>query len=161
MIANAGVIGDEGISKVGDVTAEAIRADFEVNALGPLYLFQATLPLLEKSPDAKFAVTTSAIGSTTLAPTFGVPTAAYGVSKAAVNHLFRKASGEYPNIGFVIIHPGLVQTDIGGLFAEQAKRAIPSITVEESVKGYLEVIGKGREELGAKFWNYDGSELPW
>lgn len=53
----------------------------------------------------------------------------------------------------MVLHPGWVQTRMGGPGAE--------ITVEVSVAGMLKVIsGLGLEQSG-HFYDYQGNELPW
>ena len=53
----------------------------------------------------------------------------------------------------VALHPGWVQTDMGGAGAD--------VTVENSVTGLREVIaGLGPDDGGA-FIAYDGTRMPW
>ena len=53
----------------------------------------------------------------------------------------------------VLLHPGWVQTDMGGPNAE--------ITVEQSVAGMITLIERlGIDESGS-FLNYRGEKLPW
>ncbi|MCJ1332572.1 hypothetical protein MMC10_009265 [Thelotrema lepadinum] len=104
VIANAG-ISNHYVPAATTSIAEA-QEHYEVNFLGPLALFQATLPLLEKSANPKF------VGVSTGAATIGnmdkwpVPVTAYGASKVALNFFLRKASMEHPGIVIYPIHPG-------------------------------------------------------
>ena len=147
--------------------SDSIREHFEINTLGPISLFQAALPLLKKASTPKFVVTTSGIGSSTIAPSLPAPVAAYGVSKAAVNWFLSRAHGEHDDITFIPIHPGLVETDMSGSFVDhvsgtEAENQIRVISVEESVKGYLNVVDKAtRENDSGKFVQWDGEGLPW
>ena len=53
----------------------------------------------------------------------------------------------------ILLHPGWVQTDMGGPNAE--------ITVEQSVAGMITLIERlGIDESGS-FLNYRGEKLPW
>jgi norsolorinic acid ketoreductase len=88
---------------------------FDVNTLGPLYLYQATHPLLiaprkinsKDAPTPKFFITSSALGS--LGAFFATfPTTAYGTSKAAVNYVALGIHHQTEDVGAVVIpyHPG-------------------------------------------------------
>jgi NAD(P)-dependent dehydrogenase (short-subunit alcohol dehydrogenase family) len=83
--------------------------NFKVNALGPVVLFQSFYDLLSKStkPEKKFIVTSTALGSQAMAG--AGPFAAYGMSKAAVNHFglkVHKEHGEKDKLVVVLVHPG-------------------------------------------------------
>lgn len=89
---------------------------FQVNTLGPLYMYQATYPLLIESragnkdpsaPAPKFFITSSLLGS--LGAFYdGFIVAPYGVSKAAVNYLALSIHHQTKDVGAVVIpyHPG-------------------------------------------------------
>ena len=104
VMANAGIGTD--FSFVKETPVQAMKDHFEVNVIGPLILFQATLPLLTAAPDPKFMVTSSSVGS--IGDILQAPSLAYGCSKAAVNYLVRKVHVEHPNITTVALHPGFV-----------------------------------------------------
>ena len=79
----------------------------------------------------------------------------YRASKAALNMLNSSLALELADRGItsVVMHPGWVQTRLGG---ENA-----AITVEDSVTGMMQVIaGLGPEDSG-RFLDYQGEELPW
>ena len=106
---------------------------FAVNSMAPLRVLQALMPNLEASEasPAKAITITSQMG----ALSFEMPVAyAYCSSKAAVNKVMRMASLELKEKGIAIglIHPGWVQTDMGGPHA--------AITVDESASGIIETI---------------------
>jgi NAD(P)-dependent dehydrogenase (short-subunit alcohol dehydrogenase family) len=97
VIANAGVGGPTGI--VLETPASAMSEKFAVNTIGPLVLFQATYPLLKASSDAPKFIPVSSIGGTvTFGATMGIPTLAYGVSKAALNYLTVKIKADYEDL---------------------------------------------------------------
>ena len=58
---------------------------FRTNVLGVLLTTQAYLPLLERSSVSKVANISTGIASNKYANIFGMPAAAYGTSKAALN----------------------------------------------------------------------------
>src|SRR5205823_11290953 len=109
LINNAGVIGPRGGLERYDF-AEALRT-LDVNALGALRLTAALLPNLKKSKGAKVVGITSAMGSIEDNRSGGHY--AYRMSKAALNMAIRSLAVDHEFI-CVVIHPGWVQTDMGG-----------------------------------------------
>jgi NAD(P)-dependent dehydrogenase (short-subunit alcohol dehydrogenase family) len=79
----------------------------------------------------------------------------YRTSKTALNMVTRCLAIELKSQGttVVAVHPGWVRTDMGG---EQA-----TLTTAESVAGLRNLIFQLRLADSGKFFNYDGSELPW
>lgn len=147
------------------IPAADLREAFEVNTIAPLAVFQAFHPLLLKSPTGspKVINISSSVGSIGAQEPF--PGGAYGPSKAALNwvtkglHLQHEAEG----LVAVALHPGWVKTRAGEFAAKEWGVDVePPVTVEQSVKGMLEVIdGASRERYGGKFMSFDGSEIPW
>ncbi len=86
--------------------------DFKVNAIGPVKLFKALWPLLQKSPDEKeqrkFVLVTSSVASIATLDQENFPATAYGMSKVAANWWAKKLSIEFKEAGLKvgIIHPG-------------------------------------------------------
>jgi norsolorinic acid ketoreductase len=84
VIANAGV--SPPVAPLETVGLEEMVATFQVNALGPLALFQVSRDLLKKSNNPKWVSISSAAGSIGSMEAFGAHIApAYCVSKAALN----------------------------------------------------------------------------
>ena len=52
-----------------------------------------------------------------------------------------------------VIHPGWVQTDMGGSSAPTS--------VEESVTGMRRIIDRMTPAMTGRFWGFDGAEIPW
>ncbi|HET9606606.1 MAG TPA: SDR family oxidoreductase, partial [Nitrospira sp.] len=80
---------------------------------------------------------------------------AYRSSKAAVNMVVRSLAIDLAPRGItcVVVHPGWVQTDMGGPHA--------TITASESVtklRRLIETLGPAKS---GKFFNYDGREYAW
>ena len=87
---------------------------FEVNVVGQLLVTQAYLPLLRQSTvGGKVINVSSALGSHTYAAVFGKPTVSYGLSKAALNFLTTVFRHAVPEVTFICVHPGWVDTDMG------------------------------------------------
>lgn len=114
VISNAG--NSDSFRMVLDTDPSAVRDDFEVNAVGPLRLFQACWSLLDKvgggsGEQKKFILITSSVGSISLLDQMDSPGVSYGMSKAAANWLGKKIKVEYTKEGLLvgIIHPGCVE----------------------------------------------------
>ena len=153
LINNAGVAAAE--EKFGQFDAEAMERILRINAVAPMLVTQAVAPILEKSgTNPKVVCITSGLGSITPAKdlTFGL---SYGMSKAALNMGAKKLSGEMQSRGITIIvmHPGWVQTDMGGSSAP--------LKPERSISGMLKVIDGLTEADNGRFLTYSGGTLPW
>jgi NAD(P)-dependent dehydrogenase (short-subunit alcohol dehydrogenase family) len=150
LIANAGVYGP------GKMTPAAIDEGgwldtFRVNSIAPLALAGALLKPVARSSERKMIAITSRLGSMGANNDGGLY--AYRSSKAALNAAWRSLALDHPEVVAALLHPGWVRTDMGG----------PDATLgpEESVTGMRRVIaGLGKGDSG-RFYNYDGSPIPW
>lgn len=104
VIANAAICND--LAPLATVDPAVVKEHVEVNALGPLYLFQATLPLLQESEGAKFVGIGSPVGSIGGMDVRPFPAAAYGASKAVQHWLVRKIHFEHPELVALVVDPG-------------------------------------------------------
>jgi NAD(P)-dependent dehydrogenase (short-subunit alcohol dehydrogenase family) len=79
----------------------------------------------------------------------------YRSSKAALNAMAKSLSIDLKERGLkaVILHPGWVETDMGG---EKAPLLPP-----ESIKGMRKVLDGLQSVDSGKFISYAGEELPW
>lgn len=149
LINNAGIL--KGVS-LEDLDFESIREQFEVNALGPLRVTHALLPLLKAG--SKIALMTSrmgSIGDNTSGSSYG-----YRMSKVALSMAGKSLTIDLKprGIAVAILHPGLVQTRMTGFTSS-------GITPEESVKGLLKRIDELTLENTGTFWHANGEVLPW
>lgn len=105
VISNAGI--NESFDRLVDATKSILDKHILVNAYGPLWLFQQTLPLLSKSPAPRFVVVSSGAGSTSILDQLGeLPMGAYGASKSLVNHLIKRLSVEVKDVIIWVVNPG-------------------------------------------------------
>jgi NAD(P)-dependent dehydrogenase (short-subunit alcohol dehydrogenase family) len=77
------------------------------------------------------------------------------MSKAAQNVLAKglfEQNAKSRGIAVLSLHPGWVQTDMGGPAAH--------LTVEQSVSGLADVL-EAEHPAQHRFLAYDGSEIPW
>jgi norsolorinic acid ketoreductase len=105
VIANAGV--ENNVAPVKDVSVDELYKVIAVNGIGPILLFQAALPLLERSPKTPiFAPMGSMMGSIGGMESVPFRGAAYGPSKAMLNWITRKIQFEHENLIAVVMDPG-------------------------------------------------------
>ncbi|KAI4212405.1 MAG: hypothetical protein LQ351_004837 [Letrouitia transgressa] len=105
VIANAGICKE--YSPVATVNTAAFKEHVVVNGFDPLFLFQAVLPLLQKSGHgAKFVGIGSPLGSIGGMEMRPFPTSAYGASKFIFHWMVRKVHFEHPDIVSLIVDPG-------------------------------------------------------
>lgn len=112
-------------------------AILDVNALGPVRVTQALLPLLCRAGGARIVMMTSGLGSITetlrlTSENWNVGFAGYCASKAALNMLTVKLAKELAGEGIRVnaVDPGLTHTDLGGASATQPPEVGARIAVE-------------------------------
>lgn len=148
-IANAGVSKAKWIRSRDD--AEDWQEVHAVNAVAPTLLAESLLPLVEAA-EGRMAAINSRMGSIDDSSGGYI---GYRASKAALNAAWRALAlgwRERP-VTLVLLHPGWVQTDMGGPQAP--------LPADESVAGMRRVIAElPRSESGA-FLDYRGAPVPW
>lgn len=151
LINNAGVLLRAG--SLGGVDWQMAEACFQVNTLGPLRIAESLLPSIKQNQPGKIVNVTSQMGSIDDNGSGGAY--AYRISKAALNMGTKSMAMDLADDGVVtfVIHPGWVQTDMGGPNAK--------ITTQQCVEGMLSVIDDATPEHNGRFMNWDGTELPW
>jgi NAD(P)-dependent dehydrogenase (short-subunit alcohol dehydrogenase family) len=128
-------------------------APFATNALGPLRLTAALLPALRRGSVRRIIHLSSRMGS--IGDNRMGGSYSYRLSKAALNMAVRNLHVDLHGEGFitVVLHPGWVQTDMGGPQAP--------LRPEQSVRGMLTLIDKLQPSDSGRFLDFDGQELPW
>jgi NAD(P)-dependent dehydrogenase (short-subunit alcohol dehydrogenase family) len=137
-----------------------VRAVWEVNVLGVLSVYQAMLPLLRRSPDARIVNVTSALGSlTTVAdPAFPLRSAfepIYAASKTALNALTLSMMIELAetSIKVNLVSPGFASTALTNFEGTD--------TVEEAAREVVRVARLGADGPTGTFTTWDGLTIPW
>ena len=104
VVANAG----HGVAYDHVATARGadLVATLSVNTVGPILLFQAVLPLLQRSSRPVFVVMSSNAGSMGGMTDGKMPALSYGASKAMINFVIRKLHFEHEDIIAFPFHPG-------------------------------------------------------
>jgi NAD(P)-dependent dehydrogenase (short-subunit alcohol dehydrogenase family) len=151
LINNAGVGGFDD-DDLASVDFDAMQKTFAVNAFGPLRVTQALLPNLRQGQRKLVIGMSSQLGS--IERSTG-RMYAYRASKTALNQFNKIIASELGPQGFVftVLHPGWVQTEMGGANA--------TLTPEESVRGLIAVIEKLGADDNGRFYDYQGKTIPW
>jgi len=150
-INNAGIYGQSQSLDQADPD-EWLRI-FRVNTIAPLLVTRALLPRMSTSGDARLVYLSSRMGS--IAENTSGGTYVYRSSKTALNQVVKSLALDLAGRGMAVaaLHPGWVQTDMTGPNA--------LIDTRTSVKGLMAVIDALTLEKSGRFYNYDGSEIPW
>lgn len=152
LINNAGIYGPR-YPEEGVVDCEAWSEVFRVNTMAPLMVAEALTENVAASEQKRIATVSSGMGS--IADTGSADSYIYRSSKAAVNMVMKCLALRLAPRGItvVVLHPGWVQTDMGGAGAD--------IEAGASAAAMRAVIdGLGPRDSG-RFYRYDGSEIPW
>ncbi len=131
-----------------------MQQTFDINATGAMRIALQFLPLLRQGNQPKLINVTSQLGSLQkMKPGWG--RYSYNSSKAALNMITRMLSFDLVADGITVIciHPGWVQTDMGGPSA--------SLTPEESAAGILRVAKALTLAETGQFFTYSGEIHPW
>jgi NAD(P)-dependent dehydrogenase (short-subunit alcohol dehydrogenase family) len=151
LINNAGVYLDRN-SGLGNLDFRAWEETFRVNTIAPIRVAEALVAPVARSERKLMVFITSRMGS--IAENGGA-SYAYRASKTALNMAVSclamdlKAKG----ITCVLLHPGWVQTDMGGSSA--------AVKIPDSIKGMRKVIDRAGPADTGKFFNFEGAAVAW
>jgi len=147
LINNAGILRRDSF---GELDYDEMLHQFKVNTLGPLRVTEALADNLNEG--SKVAIVTSRVGSIDDNSSGG--NWGYRTSKTAVNMVGTNLMHEFRprGIAVVLLHPGLVATDMTGG---------TGITAAESARGLIERIDELNMENSGSFWHAEGYVLPW
>ena len=106
VIANAGIFSLSAFQKVSEMKSSDLLHHCDVNAAGPVRLFQAVLPLLEKAAAPKFMAVSTGVATIAGMEHFPFTVSSYGASKAALNFLVRRIHFENEGLIAFAVHPG-------------------------------------------------------
>ncbi|KAJ3531193.1 hypothetical protein NM208_g8983 [Fusarium decemcellulare] len=165
VLANAG-ISLHG-SRVRESSIENINQHLLVNAVAPVALFQATADLLQASKTGNptfIALSTLAGSIRSIDGVAHLPLSPYGGSKAALNWFIRRLHFEEPWLTSLLLHPGLIETDLTVAAIEGTAFNLSdmgAVSVDAGVADLMKIIDKATREIGGTFQSHDGTELPW
>jgi NAD(P)-dependent dehydrogenase (short-subunit alcohol dehydrogenase family) len=151
LINNAGV-NIRPSDRINDLEWTNLEQNFKINVGGPFLTTLHLHPLLKNGKEAKVINVSSEMGSISASSGWATP---YRLSKAALNMLSQNQALEYRSDGIVVIslHPGWVQTEMGGKSAP--------LPVGESASKILSAIEQISMKNTGQFWSYEGKLLPY
>jgi short-subunit dehydrogenase len=150
VINNAGIFHDE---QFNGLNHDLWLDEMKVNAISPISLTHRLKNNLVNGKDKKVVFISSQMGS--IDDNYSGNYYFYRSSKAALNASAKSISIDWKDDGIsvLILHPGWVQTDMGGKTAK--------ITVEESVSGMIDLINNHNLKDTGIFLNYAGRKMEW
>lgn len=152
VINNAAIHGETSFLELEKTDLEECLPVYNSNAVGPLRVAKAFLPLLRKGHAARIINISSESGSIGMAKR--VKEFDYCMSKAALNMATKLLSNDLKNdgISLLAVQPGWMRTDMGGANADLD----PYETACKLVKLFAQLPAEG-----PLFVDHDGAELPW
>jgi NAD(P)-dependent dehydrogenase (short-subunit alcohol dehydrogenase family) len=153
LLNNAAVFLDTHANNLGRTDYEAWMYCLRVNSMAPLKMTEAFVNQVRRGTQKKIINITSKMGS--IADNSSGGYYLYRSSKTALNMVTRNLSIDLTPHGIMTatLHPGWVQTDMGGPDA--------LITAESSVAGMRRVIAQLTPADSGKFYAYNGKEIAW
>lgn len=159
LINNAGINAKAvGGSANGRGPLEIGRAQFlsvmDINAAAPMMVTRALLPLLRAAPAPLVVNISSQLGAISFGGGVG-DDMAYNASKAALNMVTVRTAAELAadGVALVALHPGWVQTDMGG--------AAATLSISESAAAIDETISGLTLADSGRFIRWDGTDHAW
>jgi len=148
VIANAGVMQ---LETIDDLSIESMRAQLEVNTLGPLRTVKAVSASLKAG--SKVGLITSRMGS--IADNSSGGYYGYRMSKAALNAAGVSLARDlrHRDVAVAILHPGFVRTDMTARHGQ--------LEPSESARMLLERMDGLNASNSGTFWHANGDVLPW
>lgn len=123
---------------LGQFTPEAWQKSFDVNLRGPVFLIQAALPALQRSPHASVVNVISAG-----AFLFSSNVAMYGAGKAGLMSFTRSMAAEFAPRGIRVnaLAPGTVDTDMVRANTPEAQQAMANASFMRRAASADEMVG--------------------
>jgi len=145
---SAGILRDDDLD---DVAMDDVRAQIEVNAIGPLRVVRALRGRLAGA--AKIALVTSRMGS--IGDNGSGGSYGYRMSKAALNAAGMSLARDLVGVGVAvaILHPGYVRTDMTGGHG--------NVDADTAAGQLLDRVDALTPATSGTFWHANGEVLPW
>ncbi|KYH43170.1 3-oxoacyl-ACP reductase [Branchiibius sp. NY16-3462-2] len=135
---------------VGEVSADVFSTVMVTNALAPLHAIERLADRV--SDTGTIGVMSSRQGSIGMNTRGGHEV--YRASKSALNQLMRSYATRAPSgVTLLLMHPGWVQTELGGEGA--------TLTVAQSAHGVVGVMLAHARDGGLQFLDYQGNPVAW
>ncbi|MGV3616479.1 MAG: SDR family NAD(P)-dependent oxidoreductase [Fimbriimonas sp.] len=148
------------VSQASVVPIEEVRAIWDTNVFGVLAVYQAMLPLLRESADARIVNVSSSVGSLTLnadpaTPFRAIFTPGYSASKTALNAitLAMKIELESTGIKVNLVTPGYTSTSLNGFEGTES--------IEEGSREVVRVALLGPDGPNGTYTMWENVTIPW
>ena len=153
LINNAGINPKGNTQDFETIRPETMLAVMAVNVVGPLMVAKGFVDLLKAGSKVRVVNISSQMGSLTNRPNGGPY--AYCASKSALNMVTRTLAADLRPYGItmIMVHPGWVQTDMGGAKA--------TLTPETSSHSMVDFFATLEGKHNGLFYRWDGQPLPW
>ena len=153
ILINNAAMNPKSIQSFEGIDRATMMALFEVNSVAPLMIVRAFVQLLRRGRNPRIVNVSSQVGSMGWKRSGG--SYAYAASKAALNMVTRCLAGDLRGDGIttITLHPGWVQTDMGGAGA--------SLAIDESVGAIRNLIAGLTPEDNGQFFKWNGEPHPW
>lgn len=142
------------------VSVDKVRAIWETNVFGPLAVYQAMLPLLQRSSDARIVNVGSGVGSLTLNADPSFPhrkmfNPAYAGSKSAfhIMALSMMIEHEADGIKVNLVSPEFTKTALNGFLG--------TASLEDGSREIVRVAKLGPDGPSGTFTKWEDATLPW
>lgn len=154
LVNNAGIFPHE-CDDINDLDVDALERVIRVNTFGPILTTRALIENLSRGQRKINASITSNLGSITDATKGQMGFLGYRTSKAALNMANAVIAHQLKEKGItsVVIHPGWVQTDMGGPQAP--------LTPDQATASIIQTIDRLSTDDNGRFVNYEGKALDW
>lgn len=148
------------ITLASNASLDEIRAVWETNVFGVLAVYQAMLPLLRESSDARIVNVSSGVGSLTTNADPAYPYHAffgpvYPASKTALNAMTLAMMVELESTGIKVnlVSPGFTKTNLNGYAGTES--------VEDGSREVVRVALLGPDGPTGTFTSWDNTTIPW
>jgi NAD(P)-dependent dehydrogenase (short-subunit alcohol dehydrogenase family) len=148
------------VTKASTASLDEVRAVWETNVFGTLAVYQAMLPLLRESSDARIVNVSSGVGSltTNADPTYGYRSMfgpIYPASKAAENAitLSMMIELETTDIKINLVSPAFTKTNLNGYAGAES--------VEDGSREVVRVALLGPDGPTGTFTRWENTTIPW
>lgn len=148
------------MARASSVSLDEVRAVWDVNVFGVLAVYQAMLPLLRQSADARIVNVSSSVGSLAANadprhPTHGQFGPIYPASTAALNAITLAIMVELEETGLKVnlVSPGFTSTNLNNFAGTQS--------VEDGSREVVRVALLGPDGPTGTFTRWEDQAIPW
>jgi NAD(P)-dependent dehydrogenase (short-subunit alcohol dehydrogenase family) len=148
------------ISRASNASLDEVRAVWDTNVFGVLAVYQAMLPLLRQSSDARIVNVSSGVGSLTANADAASPYhtsygPVYPASKAALNAITLAMMVELESTAIKVnlVSPGFTKTNLNGYEGTQS--------VEDGSREVVRVALLGPDGPTGTFTRWENATIPW